>query len=107
MACVQSNAAALPATRAEERYLVHYRKGYCELFGAILNANADGFQAAARDFTEVIATWPKKATTRPPGGLRALIAIAHLEQGPWRSPIPTRRETWERSSPSRVARKPR
>jgi TolA-binding protein len=80
-ACVQSNAAALPATRAEERYLLYYRKGYCELFGAVINGASESFQAAARDFTETTVNWPKKATTAPPGGLRALISIAHLEQG--------------------------
>ena len=79
--CVQSNAAAIPVTRAEERYLVYYRKGYCELFGALISGASDSFQAAARDFNESIGAWPKKATTPPPGGLRALVWIAHLEQG--------------------------
>src|SRR5262249_44068589 len=81
MTCVQSHAAALPVTRLEERYLIHYRRGYCELFGAILTGNSDSFQAAARDFTEAIADWPKKLPARPPAGLRALIPIARLEQG--------------------------
>jgi tetratricopeptide (TPR) repeat protein len=80
-ACVQSNAAALLVTRAEERYLVYYRKGYCELFRALIDGAADSFQDAARDFTEAIAAWPKKAATPPPGGLRALVAISHLENG--------------------------
>jgi tetratricopeptide (TPR) repeat protein len=79
--CVQSNAAALPVTRPEERYLVYYRKGYCELFGGVLTGASDNFQAAVRDFTEAVASWPKKAPTRPPVGLRALIEIAKLEQG--------------------------
>ena len=80
-ACAQSNAGALPVTRADERYLLYYRKGYCELFGAMIDGASDSFQGAARDFTEAIATWPKKATTPPPGGLRALVSIAHLELG--------------------------
>jgi tetratricopeptide (TPR) repeat protein len=80
-ACVQSSAAAIPVTRAEERYLLYYRKGYCELFRALIDGASDSFQAAARDFTEANVTWPKKATTPPPGGLRALVSIAHLEQG--------------------------
>jgi tetratricopeptide (TPR) repeat protein len=80
-ACVQSNAAAIPVTRAEDRYLVYYRKGYCELFGALISGASDSFQGAARDFNEAIGNWPKKATTPPPGGLRALIWITHLEQG--------------------------
>jgi tetratricopeptide (TPR) repeat protein len=81
LACVQSNAAALPAVRPDERYLYYYRKGYCELFGALPSAASDSFQAAARDFAEAVANWPKKAPAPPPAGLRALIAISHLEQG--------------------------
>ena len=80
-ACVQSNEAAIPATRADERYLLYYRKGYCELFRGLIDGASDSFQNAAKDFTEAIATWPKKATTPPPGGLRALVPIAHVEQG--------------------------
>src|SRR4029077_7984356 len=80
-ACVQSSTGVLLATRADERYLIYYRKGYCELFRALIAGASDSFQDAAKDFTEAIATWPKKAATRPPGGLRALVSIAHLEQG--------------------------
>jgi tetratricopeptide (TPR) repeat protein len=80
-ACVQSNAAAIPVTRAEDRYVVYYRKAYCELFGALISGASEGFQGAARDFSEAIGNWPKKAATPPPGGLRALVWIAHLEQG--------------------------
>jgi tetratricopeptide (TPR) repeat protein len=47
----------------------------------LIDGASDSFQAAARDFTEAIVNWPKKATTPPPGGLRALVSIAHLEQG--------------------------
>ncbi len=81
LACAQSNAAALPVVRPEERYLIYYRKGYCELFGAVPSGASDSFQAAARDFIDTIANWPKKAAAPPPGGLRALIAISHIEQG--------------------------
>jgi tetratricopeptide (TPR) repeat protein len=81
VACAQSNAIALSVARPEERYLLYYRKGYCELFSALPTGASDSFQAAANDFNEAIANWPKKAPTRPPGGLRALVSIAHLEQG--------------------------
>jgi tetratricopeptide (TPR) repeat protein len=81
LACVQSNAAALPVVRPDERYVTYYQKGYCELFSAISSGSSDSFQAAARDFSETIANWPKKFTSPPPGGLRALIAISHIEQG--------------------------
>ena len=80
-ACVQSTGAALLVTRADERYLLYYRKGYCELFRALVDGASDSFQDAAKDFTEAIATWPKKSATPAPGGLRALVSIAHLEQG--------------------------
>jgi lipoprotein NlpI len=81
MSCMQSNAAAVMVARVEERYLPFYRKGYCELFGALVNGNSDTFQAASKDFTEAIANWPRKLAARPPAGLRALAAIAKLEQG--------------------------
>lgn len=81
MSCVQSNAAAIPVVRAEERYLLHYRKGYCELFGAVLTGNSEGFRAAVTDFNETVANWPKKMVASPPAGLRALTAIARIEQG--------------------------
>jgi hypothetical protein len=80
-ACVQSNAAALPVTKAEERYLIYYRRGYCELFGALADGASEEFQAAAKDFLEALLNWPKKAATPAPGGLKALVSIAHLEQG--------------------------
>ncbi len=80
-ACVESNAAALALVKADERFLIYYRKGYCELFGALSTEASRGFQAAAQDFTETIANWPKKAGATPPRGLRGLIAIAHIEQG--------------------------
>jgi len=81
MSCVQSNAAAVAVARVEERYLPYYRKGYCELFGALVTRDSDSFQAAAKDFTEAIANWPKKLVPRPPAGLPALAARARLEQG--------------------------
>jgi len=81
MRCVQSNAAAVPVVRPEERYLFNYRKGYCELFGAVLIGNSEGFQAAAADFNETVTNWPKKMVVGPPAGLRALSAIARIEQG--------------------------
>jgi tetratricopeptide (TPR) repeat protein len=85
---VQSSTAALAVTRADERYLIYYRRGYCELFRALIDRASDSFQDAAKDFTEAIATWPKKAATPPPGGLRALVSIAHLEQGRLASAYP-------------------
>jgi len=40
MSCMQSNAAALAAARVEERYILYYRKGYCELFGALVTKDS-------------------------------------------------------------------
>ena len=81
MSCMQSNAAALAAARVEERYILYYRKGYCELFGALVTKDSETFQAAAKDFTEAIVNWPKKLVTAPPAGLRALATISRMEQG--------------------------
>ncbi|HTM52257.1 MAG TPA: hypothetical protein VL285_26355, partial [Bryobacteraceae bacterium] len=81
MSCLQSNAAAVAVARAEDRYLWQYRKGYCGLFGALVNGSSETFQAAARDFTDTHTNWPKKTVTRPPAGLRALAMVARLEQG--------------------------
>src|SRR2546422_423407 len=73
--------AEVAVARAEERYLPYYRKGYCELFGALVTRDSDSFQAAAKDFMEAIANWPKKLVPRPPAGLPALVSLARLEQG--------------------------
>jgi len=81
MSCVQSNAAAVAAVRPDERYLYQFRKGYCELFGAVLTGTSDGFRAAASDFTDAVFSWPLKTVPGPPSALAALISIAHLEQG--------------------------
>ncbi|MEO7653048.1 MAG: hypothetical protein ABIZ80_21515, partial [Bryobacteraceae bacterium] len=81
LACEQSQAALLPAARPEVRYLVHYRKAYCELFGAALWDDAPRFQLAAHGFAEAIANWPRKAAARIPSGLRAFMYIARLENG--------------------------
>jgi len=79
--CVQSNAAAAQAARPEERYVFYYREGYCELFSAVLTGSSESFQAAAKDFTETIANWPRKLAVSPPAGLEALVSIARIEQG--------------------------
>ena len=78
-ACVQSHAALLAIARPEERYLVHYRKGYCELFGALASDDSSSYQAAARDFIQAVAASRTKATF--PAGLRILPEIARLERG--------------------------
>jgi tetratricopeptide (TPR) repeat protein len=80
-ACVQSNAAALLVTKPTERYLIYYQKGYCELFEALIDGASETFQAAAKDFTEAMVNWPKKPAAPPPGAVKGLILIAHLEQG--------------------------
>ncbi len=84
-ACVQSNAAALPVTRSDERYLVYYRKGYCERLPEAMIDGASGQLSGQppRTFTEAIATFGRQEATHacPPGGLRALVSIAHLELG--------------------------
>src|SRR5712692_1577068 len=54
MSCVQSHAALLPILRPNERYLAHYRKGYCTLFAAVVTNNSTDFQDAGREFAQVI-----------------------------------------------------
>jgi hypothetical protein len=80
MSCVQSQAAALPAVRPEERFLYQYRKGYCELLGAAVTSNSERFRAAAADFEAALANWPGRMAG-PPAGLPAMLAIARLDQG--------------------------
>ncbi|MGH9722306.1 MAG: tetratricopeptide repeat protein [Bryobacteraceae bacterium] len=80
-ACIASHAQLLAAIRQESRYLVHYRKGYCELFEAVVSGNTSGYEAANKDFTAAIATWPAKGREPIPPGLSVLPAIARLKQG--------------------------
>jgi len=77
MQCMQAHAALLPLVRPEERYLVHYRRGYCALFGAAVSRDANDYQEAAREFTLAWERWP--ARVQPvSSGLLALVGIARM-----------------------------
>jgi tetratricopeptide (TPR) repeat protein len=88
--CVQSQAALLPVVSAEEAALVHYRKGYCTLAGALVTRTVGEFADASREFEKSLETWPaarpRGATKdKPPdpvsAGLRVLASISRLEAG--------------------------
>src|SRR4051812_7571032 len=78
--CIQSQVAALSVSVPEEMALLHFRKGYCELAGALITGNNRDFQIAAADFDRAIDEWParirkasKKQAPEPlSSGLRVL-----------------------------------
>lgn len=76
MMCMQAHAALLPQVPAGERYLVHYRRGYCALMGASVTRDPAEYAEAAREFASAIQTWPGRAPQAVSSGLRVLNAIA-------------------------------
>jgi tetratricopeptide (TPR) repeat protein len=58
IACVQSQAALLPAVRPDQQYLAHFRRGICELVAARLRDSRSEYLDAASDFEQAIAKWP-------------------------------------------------
>ena len=95
----------LPAAKIDERYLIYYRKGYCELFGAVVTGES-ALQDAAKDFTgrrQLAEEGAGAAAHRS----AALAAIARLEQGRMADYDPTRCAIWERRPPIRTASRPR
>lgn len=87
--CMQSEAAALAVSPAEELAVLHFRKGYCAVAGAVVTRNHEEFLAAANEFDQAIAAWParvgKLSKNAPPepvsSGLRTLAATARLQLG--------------------------
>ena len=87
--CVQSEAALLPVAPLEEAPLVHYRKGYCMLAGALITGNTGEFAQAGREFDASLEAWaarPHSAGRNAPAevpspGLRVLASIARLKAG--------------------------
>jgi hypothetical protein len=66
--CIQSQAAVLPVTAPESLALVHYRRGYCALAGALAARNRSRFEDAARYFEQAIAAAdprPQQRRRRP------------------------------------------
>ncbi len=81
LACSQSHQALLATPIIEQRFLTHYRKGYCELFAGVLLHDSGQFRSAAREFAQSIADWPPRLRAINPQGIRILAAIARLEGG--------------------------
>jgi tetratricopeptide (TPR) repeat protein len=85
-ACVQSQAGLLPVTVPEELALIHYRKGYCTLAGAISSNDQSAYLAAAAEFDQAVDSWPLRfrngGKKRPPepvsSGLQVLASVARL-----------------------------
>src|SRR5690242_9153871 len=61
-ACIQTQAALLPVALPADLPLIHYRKGYCTLAGAVLTQNPTDFTAAAAEFDLAISTAPALAS---------------------------------------------
>jgi tetratricopeptide (TPR) repeat protein len=87
--CQQSQAAALSVTPPEELSLLHFRKGWCALAGAVAAQSNSQFLAAAAEFDQAKAAWPsrqgKNSRNLPPeplsSGLRSLSGIARMLAG--------------------------
>ena len=80
MACIQSQAAALPVTRTIEVPLIHYRRGFCRLLGAAtITKNRDELRDAARELDRAVSDWPLRSKDPVPSGLRILADAAHLK----------------------------
>jgi len=85
-ACVQAQAAFLPAALPDDLPVVHFRKAYCTLAGAAITGNAAEFTDAASEFDRTMQSWPRTATrNKPPepisSGLLVLASIARLKAG--------------------------
>jgi tetratricopeptide (TPR) repeat protein len=81
LACSQSHQALLATSLADQRYLAHYRKGYCELFAATLLHDQAQYRSAASEFAQSIADWPARLRAISPQGIRILAAMAKIEGG--------------------------
>ena len=80
-ACAEAHAALLPQVRQDQKYLVHYRKGYCEIFAAVASKQVPDYEAASQDLTQAVLAWPAQGAGAKSSGLRALLAIANLQGG--------------------------
>lgn len=85
--CVQSQAAVVPVTAPYSLPLIHFRKGYCALTGALISKDAAAFAEAAAAFDQSLATYAaipreRKAPPEPtPAAVAAVGAIARLASG--------------------------
>ena len=80
--CVQSQASVLAVAAPGDLPVIHYRKGYCALAGAVITGRREEFGGAAREFDAAIQTWSGRLPPTPvPTGLRVLAAVARLLPG--------------------------
>jgi tetratricopeptide (TPR) repeat protein len=81
IACVQSQAALLPVTRPSEQYLVHFRKGVCEMVAGRLRNSRDEYRDAVTDFEQAFAKWPARSRSGEvpvTAGLRVSLAMGKV-----------------------------
>jgi len=89
LTCIQTQASLLPVATPQEQPLVHFRKGFCTLAGALVTDNSNEFTDAAAEFQKAIEGWPgrslhieKGKTPEPlPSALYVLGAVARLRAG--------------------------
>ena len=86
MECVQAHAALLPLARADQRYLVYYRRGYCALMSGAAGRVAADFQEAAGDLEHARESWPKGIPMS--AGLLSLLGVARTGTAPLAPPDP-------------------
>ena len=100
LTCIQTQASLLPVAPAVDQSLVHYRKGYCTLAGALVSQNASEFNDAAVEFDKAIEAWPariaKPEKNKPlepvTSALYILSSVSHLKAG-WDDPALDRART--------------
>ena len=81
IACVQSQAALLPITKPEQQYLVHFRKGLCELVAGRLRNSAKEYGDAVGDLQQTISKWPAVSPTGSEtvtAAVRVALTVARL-----------------------------
>ncbi len=88
--CIQAHGALLSQVRADQRYLVHYRSGYCALFGAAVSKNPSDYAEAEKSLNAALEAWPVKRTPVS-SGLLALIGVARMGAAPGSVPPEARR----------------
>lgn len=74
--CVAAQDALLPKTKPGDRWLVHYRRGFCALILAARRNDRSGYGTAVQEFSETAESLPSVLKKQIPQGLTALQAIS-------------------------------
>jgi tetratricopeptide (TPR) repeat protein len=93
VACTQSQAALAAVALPKEVSLVHFRKGYCTLAGALVTGDSGEFTEAAGEFDKSLETWAPRPPAGvkdqpadpPPAVVRVLASLSRLKAGADRS----------------------